>query len=67
MDVFRVRKIRDTPSTTSTSGTLDSVHRDIVQNLHDLSSKQDILKTELDEIRGKISGLHVKNDLAEVL
>ena len=67
MDVFRVRKIRDTPSTTSTTGTLDSVHRDIVQNLHDLSAKQEILKTELDDIRGRISGLHVKNDLADVL
>ena len=67
MDVFRVRKIRETSSNTSTSGTLDSVHRDIVQNLHELSEKQVSMKQELEDIRTKISELHVKNDLADIL
>ena len=67
MDVFRVRKIRESSSATSTSGTLDSVHRDIVQNLHDLSEKQDSMGKELEEIRSRVSSLHVKNDLAEIL
>ena len=67
MDVFRVRKIRETTANTTATGTLDSVHRDIVQNLHELSTKQDVLREELEEIQSKISELHVKNDIADIV
>ena len=67
MDVFRVRKIRETTSSNTTTGTLDSVHRDIVQSLQELTEKQETLKTELEETRSRISVLHVKNDLADIL
>lgn len=67
MDVFRVRKIRDTPSNVATTGTLDSVHRDIVQNLQDLTKNQEALRGELETILSEISELHKKNDLADIV
>jgi len=39
MDVFKVRKIRETGSTSI--GTLDSVHQDIVQTLRESKLKKD--------------------------
>ena len=41
MDVFKVRKIRETGSTSI--GTLDSVHQDIVQTLRESKLKKDEL------------------------
>jgi len=67
MDVFRVRKIRETSSNVTTSGTLDSVHRDIVQGLQELSEKQESLRVELEGSRKTISELYQKNDLADIL
>ena len=67
MDIFRVRKIRETTSSNSATGTLDSVHRDVVQNLRDLTEKQDALRTEYSDISVRISELHVKNDIADIV
>jgi uncharacterized Zn finger protein (UPF0148 family) len=67
MDVFRVRKIRDSTSTGSTTGTLDSLHQTIVQDLKDSSSMQESLKAELDQLRSTISDLYSKNDLDSVV
>ena len=67
MDVFRVRKIRDSTSTGSTTGTLDSLHQTIVQDLKDSSSMQDSLKLELEQLRATISDLYAKNDLDSVV
>jgi uncharacterized Zn finger protein (UPF0148 family) len=67
MDVFRVRKIRDTATNGSTTGTLDSVHRDVIQTLKDTSIAQDALRTELETIRATISDLYSKNDLTEIV
>ena len=66
MDVFRVRKIRDSTSTGSTTGTLDSLHQTIVQDLKDSTSMQESLKTELETLRLTISDLYSKNDLESV-
>ena len=63
MDVFRVRKIRDSTSTGSTTGTLDSLHQTIVQDLKDSSSMQESLKAELETLRSTVSDLYSKNDL----
>ena len=62
MDVFRIRKIRES-SSTSTAGTLDSLHQEIVQNLRETTVKQDSLTLELERLRSEISDLYAKNDL----
>jgi uncharacterized Zn finger protein (UPF0148 family) len=66
MDVFRIRKIRES-SSTSTVGTLDSLHQEIVQNLRETTVKQDSLTLELDRLRSEISELHAKNDLSAIV
>jgi uncharacterized Zn finger protein (UPF0148 family) len=67
MDVFRVRKIRDSTSTASTSGTLDSLHQSIIQDLKDSADGQETLKAELDQLRTTISDLYAKNTLEAVV
>ncbi len=67
MDVFRVRKIRDSTSTGSTTGTLDSLHQTIVQDLKDSKTMQDKLKAELEDLKTSISNLYAKNDLESVI
>jgi uncharacterized Zn finger protein (UPF0148 family) len=67
MDVFRVRKIRDSTSTGSTTGTLDSLHQSIIQDLKDSSSIQESLKVELEQLRTTISDLYAKNTLEAVV
>jgi len=67
MDVFRVRKIRDPASNTATSGTLDSVHQDIVQNLRESTMAQDAVKEELKTLRATVSDLYAKNDLNDII
>jgi uncharacterized Zn finger protein (UPF0148 family) len=67
MDVFRVRKIRDSTSTGSTTGTLDSLHQTIVQDLKDSKTMQGSLRTELDTLRSTISDLYSLNDLDSVV
>jgi uncharacterized Zn finger protein (UPF0148 family) len=67
MDVFRVRKVRDSSAVGTTSGTLDSVHQEIIQTLKDSSVTQDASRTELNELRHKVSELHAKNDIDDVV
>ena len=67
MDIFRVRKIRDSSTSNSTTGTLDSLHQTIVQDLKDSTSIQEQLKSELDELRSTISNLYAQNDLDSVV
>lgn len=67
MDIFRVRKIRETSTNGITSGTLDSVHREIVQNLRELTSTQELLRLELNEKRIQLSELYSRNDLNNII
>ncbi len=67
MDVFRVRKVRETPNSSSTTGTLDSVHRDVVQSLRDLSDAQERLHIERNALQEEISALYESNDLDSVV
>ena len=67
MDVFRVRKIRETQSASTTTGTLDSVHRDMVQTLHEKIATQDTLRAELETLKATISELYGKNDIQDVI
>ena len=66
MDVFRIRKIRDSGST-STAGTLDSLHQEIVLNLRETKVKQDSLTSELDVLKREISELYSRNDLGAIV
>ena len=67
MDVFRVRKIREAPSGGQTTGTLDSVHREVVQTLRDLTSTQEERQTDLQRLREEISDLYASNSLESVV
>ena len=67
MDVFRVRKIREAPSGGQTTGTLDSVHREVVQTLRDLTSTQGERQTDLARLREEISDLYASNSLESVV
>jgi uncharacterized Zn finger protein (UPF0148 family) len=66
MDVFRVRKIRETTSG-PTTGTLDSVHQDVVQTLRDSANRQQNLQEELETLRKEVSDHYVRNDLKDVV
>jgi uncharacterized Zn finger protein (UPF0148 family) len=48
-------------------GTLDSVHRDVVQTLHDLMSTQEERHRELAELRAKISDLYATNTMTSIV
>lgn len=67
MDVFRVRKIRETSAGSSSMGTLDSVHRDTVQSLQTSQVRQDELTAEQRAIREQMGELEKKSDVASVL
>jgi hypothetical protein len=67
MDVFRVRKIREAPSGGQATGTLDSVHRDVVQTLRDLMSTQEERQSEVDTLRAQISELYAANTMEAVV
>ena len=65
MDIFRIRKIRDTP-TNVTTGTLDSVHQDVIQNLKDSTQRQEDLRQELETLKSDLSELYASNDVTSI-
>jgi energy-coupling factor transporter ATP-binding protein EcfA2 len=65
MDVFKVRKIRETGSTSI--GTLDSVHQDIVQTLRESKLKKDELEEEIQTLKPRVDALKGSNEIADVL
>ncbi len=67
MDVFRVRKIRDAPPTSTTSGTLDSLHQEIVQGLRESKTMQESLREELETLRTELSDLYQENDVNAII
>lgn len=67
MDVFKVRKIRENSSAGATTGTLDSVHKEIVQNLKESSVQQEALAKEMEEIKQKLSEMYAKNDISSIV
>ena len=64
MDVFKVRRTRETGS--ASIGTLDSVHQDIVQGLRETQSKADA-DAELAGLREKIGAVHGSNEIGDVI
>jgi predicted nucleic acid-binding Zn-ribbon protein len=67
MDVFKIRKTRDSHSSNSTTGTLDSLHQGIVQGLKESKTMQQTLQEELDELRVEISRLYSNNEIPDVV
>jgi uncharacterized Zn finger protein (UPF0148 family) len=67
MDVFRVRKIRDSTSTGSTTGTLDSLHQDIIKGLRETKTMQESLRVERDSLCQRISDLYGRNDVSDIV
>jgi predicted nucleic acid-binding Zn-ribbon protein len=65
MDVFRVRKTREADSTSM--GTLDSLHQDIVSGLRDAKTHDDALEAELNTLRGRVEALRASNEIADVV
>ena len=64
MDVFKVRKIRETGSTSI--GTLDSVHQDIVQTLRESKLKKDELEEEIQTLKPRVDALKGSNEIEYV-
>ena len=67
MDVFKVRKLRESNSQTIATGTLDSLHQGIVQNLKESKTMQESLKTEAETLKVEIALLYLKNDIQEIV
>ena len=65
MDVFKVRKTRETESTSM--GTLDSVHQDIVNGLRDAKTRDGELRTEAEGLRARVESLRGSNEIADVV
>ena len=65
MDVFRVRKTRETESTSM--GTLDSVHQDIVASLRHAKTHDAALEAEANELRARVEQLKASNDIGDVV
>ena len=67
MDVFKIRKTRESHSSNTTIGTLDSLHQGIVQTLRDSKTKQDTLRQEMEDLQVEISRLCTSNDITNIL
>lgn len=61
-----MRKIRESNGTVAT-GTLDSLHQEIVQSLKDTKTHHCALMQELGDLRKQISELHMSNDLDKIV
>jgi uncharacterized Zn finger protein (UPF0148 family) len=67
MDVFRVRKIRESSSGVSNMGTLDSVHQELVQGLKTSQTKTDELTNELEELKNSLKPLESSNEIEDIV
>jgi predicted nucleic acid-binding Zn-ribbon protein len=67
MDVFKIRKTRESHASNTTTGTLDSLHQGIVQGLKDSKTMQQTLQEELDALRMEISRLYSNNEIPDVI
>lgn len=66
MDIFRVRKIRET-APGSTIGTLDSLHREIVQGLRESNIARESLQQEREKLQAQISELYATNRIEDIV
>jgi uncharacterized Zn finger protein (UPF0148 family) len=67
MDVFKIRKTKDSHSSNNTIGTLDSLHQGIVQTLKDSKTQQVELREESNGLKSEISLLYTSNDITNIM
>jgi uncharacterized Zn finger protein (UPF0148 family) len=67
MDIFKVRRPRESVNLNTATGTLDSLHQGIVQTLRDTKTMQETLHEELDRLRMEISHLYSKNEIEDII
>jgi hypothetical protein len=67
MDVFRVRKIRDSAAGMASMGTLDSVHKEMVQGLRESETKAPELGDENAKLLAQIETLRSSNDILDAV
>jgi uncharacterized Zn finger protein (UPF0148 family) len=67
MDIFRVRKIRESAAGSTSMGTLDSVHQEMVQGLKTSQTKSDELIEERDSLRESLKPLEKSVDIGDIV
>jgi uncharacterized Zn finger protein (UPF0148 family) len=67
MDVFRIRKTREIGGSSSSMGTLDSVHQEQVQGLRSSETKQEELKAKLEALKEQRETLSTSIELTEIV
>lgn len=69
--VFRIKKGRDTATRSKTgdivSGTLDSIHQNVVSSIKQQSSNQQILEEKKESLEAEILELENSNELSDIL
>jgi len=67
MDVFRVRKIRETNASGSSMGTLDSVHQELVQGMRETKTKTADLEETMNSLKQQRERLETSTDLKDIV
>jgi uncharacterized Zn finger protein (UPF0148 family) len=67
MDVFRVRKIRETNASGSSMGTLDSVHQELVQGMRETKTKTADLEETMNSLKQQRERLEKSTDLKDIV
>ena len=68
--VFRIKKGRETTKSKNNeivSGTLDSIHQNVVSNIKQHSSNLNVLKSELEDLKNQIENIEDSNELDDIL
>lgn len=67
MDVFKIRRIKESQTSSTMTGTLDSLHQGIVQTLKDSKTQQVELRKESNGLKAEISLLYTSNDITNIM
>jgi uncharacterized Zn finger protein (UPF0148 family) len=67
MDVFRVRKIRETHASGSSMGTLDSVHQELVQGMRETKTKTADLEETMNSLKQQRERLETSTELKDIV
>ena len=67
MDVFRVRKIRDSSNQGSSMGTLDSVHREFVEGMRETKTKTSDLRDKIELLKQEHERLETSTELKDIV
>lgn len=67
MDVFRVRKIRDSSNQGSSMGTLDSVHREFIEGMKETKTKTTDLREKIEILKQERQSLEKSAELKDIV